>query len=123
MNQRIQRSHKEPKREGLSWDERWKGEDNGLITCWEVGRELREKEPGLAIRAENGELPVFGWKGGVEKKTKKGEKYGTLFYLAQWQGLRGDDLDIDLFQEPEMICSRTGMRVIYTGNMEKYGNA
>lgn len=123
MSQRIQRSHKEPKREGLSWDERWKGEDKGLITCWEVGRELREKEPDLAIRAENGELPMLGWKGGVEKKTKKGEKYGTLFYLAQWQGLRGDDLDIDLSQEPEMICSRTGMRVIYTGNLKKYGNA
>jgi len=92
MSQRIQRSHKEPKRKGLSWDERWKGEDKGLITCWEVGRELREKEPDLAIRAKNGELPVLGWKGGVEKKTKKGEKYGTLFYLAQWQGLRGNEL-------------------------------
>ena len=91
MSQRIQRSHKEPKRKGLSWDERWKGEDKGLITCWEVGRELREKEPDLAIRAKNGELPVLGWKGGVEKKTKKGEKYGTLFYLAQWQGLRGNE--------------------------------
>jgi len=64
MNQRIQRSQNEPKREGLSWDEHWRGEDNGLITCWEVGRELREKEPELATRAENGELPVLGWKGG-----------------------------------------------------------
>ena len=82
MNQRIHRSHKEPKREGLSWDERWKGKDKGLITCWEVGRELREKEPELASRAEKGELPVLGWKG-VEKKTKKGEKYGTLFHLAR----------------------------------------
>ena len=60
--------------------------------CWEVGRELREKKPELARRAENGELPALGWKGGVETKTKKGEIYGTLFYLAQWQGLRGDDL-------------------------------
>ena len=91
MSQRVFRSYKEPKREGLSWDERWKGEDRGLIRCWEVGRELREKEPELASRAGNGELPVLGWKGGVEKKTKKGEKYGTLFYLAQWQGLRGND--------------------------------
>lgn len=123
MSQRIHRSDREPIREGLSWDELWKGEDNGLITCWEVGRELREKEPELAVRAEKGELPVLGWKGGVEKKTKKGEKYGTLFYLAQWQGLRGDDLDIDLSKEPELTCSRTGMRVIYTCEIEKYGNA
>ena len=123
MNQRIHRSNKESKREGLSWDERWEGKDKGLITCWEVGRELREKEPELASRAESGELPVLGWKGGVEKKTKKSEKFGTLFYLAQWQGLRGDDLAIDLSQESELVCTKTEMRVIYTGDLKKYGNA
>lgn len=123
MSQRIFRPYTESKREGLSWDERWRGNDNGLITCWEVGREIREKESELARRAENGELPVLGWKGGVEKKSKEGEKYGTLFYLAQWQGLRGKDLEIDMSQEPELICSKTGMKVIYTGDFEKYGNA
>ena len=123
MSQRVFRSNDEPRREGLSWDERWKGEDKGLITCWEVGRDLREKVPELASRAEAGELPVLGWKGGVEKKTKKGEKYGPLFYLAQWQGLRGEALDIDIAQEPELTCSRTGMRVIFTGDLKKYGNA
>ncbi len=84
---------------------------------------MREKEPELAKRAENGELPSMGWKGGVEKKTKKGDMYGTLYYLAQWQGLRGEDLDIDLSQEPELICSKTGMKVIFTGDINKYGNA
>lgn len=123
MNQRIFRPYKEPKREGLSWNERWMGEDKGLITCWEVGRELRQKEPELASRAENGELPILGWKGGIEEKTKKGEKYGTLFYLAQWQGLRGNDLDVDLTQEPSLTCSRTGMRVIYTSDLKKYSAA
>lgn len=123
MTRRIFRSYKEPKREGLSWDEYWKGEDSGLIKCWEVGRELREKEPELASRAENGELPVLGWKGGVEKKIIKSEKYGTLFYLAQWQGLRGDDLNINLSQEPTLTCSRTGMHIIYSGDLKKYGNA
>ena len=123
MNQRIYRSYKESKREGLSWEGRWRGEDRGLITCWEVGREIREKEPYLAERAENGELPILVWKGGVEKKIKKSEKYGTLNYLAQWQGLRGEDLDIDLSQEPELICSKTGMKVIYTSDVKKYGNA
>ena len=120
MNQRIYRSFKVPKREGLSWDERWKGRDKGLITCWEVGRELSQKKPELAERARNGELPVLGWKGGVEKKIKK-ERYGPLFYLAQWQGLRGEDLDIDITQETELICSRTGMKVIYTDDVKKYG--
>lgn len=65
MIHRIKISFKEPTREGLSWDERWKGDDKGLITCWEVGRGIRKKEPNLARRAEKGELPVLGWKGGV----------------------------------------------------------
>ncbi|MCP4612921.1 MAG: hypothetical protein GY845_29870 [Planctomycetes bacterium] len=123
MNQRIFRSYKEPNREGLSWNERWRGCDKGLITCWEVGRELSQKKPELAERARNGELPILAWKGGVEKKIKKKEKYGTLSYLAQWQGLRGEDLDIDLTQETELICSRTCMKVIYTGDVTKYANA
>ena len=123
MSQRVYRSFKEPKREGLSWEELWKADDRGLIICWEVGRVRRENEPELAKRAENGELPVLGWKGGVGKKILKKEKYGTLFYLAQWQGLRGEDLDIDLSQELERICSRTGMKVIYTSDYKKYGNS
>ncbi len=123
MSQRIYRSYHEPKREGLSWDERWKGRDKGLITCWEVGRELSKKKPELAERTRNGELPILGWKGGVEKKIKKKVKYGTLYYLAQWQGLRGEDLDIDLSKEIELICSKTGMKVIYTDEVKKYGNA
>jgi len=122
MNQRIYRSYQEPKREGLSWDERWQTQDKGLITCWEVGRELSEKNPELAERARKGELPVMGWKGGVERKTKIKEKYGTLNYLAKWQGLRGDDLDIDLSEEIELICSKTEMKVTYTGDVKKYCN-
>jgi len=123
MNQRIFRSYQEPKREGLSWDERWKGHDNGLITCWENGRELGTQRPDLAERAKKGELPVSNWKGGIAKKIKKKEKYGTLYYLAEWQGLRGDDLDINLSEESELICSRTGMKFIYTGDAKKYGKA
>ena len=123
MKSRVFRSYKEPKRDGASFDQRWRGPDKGLITCWEVGRELSKKDPELAERAIRGELPVLGWKGGVEKEIKKKEKYGTLFYLAQWQGLRGDDLDIDLSEEKELICSRTKVKVIYTGVFKKYANA
>jgi hypothetical protein len=122
MSQRIIRSIREPIRKDLTWDERWRGEDHGLITSWEVGRALREKDPDLARRAEDGELPVLGWKGGVEKKLKIGLKYGTLNYLAEWQGLRGEDLDIDPTQEVTLFCSRTGMKVVYTPEASKYGN-
>jgi hypothetical protein len=123
MNKRIYRSIKEPKREGLSWKELWEGEDRGLIICWEAGREKRETDPYLAKRAEDGELPVLAWKGGVEKKTNISKKYGTLNYLACWQGLRGEDLNIDPSQETELICSKTGMKVIYTDDANKYGGA
>lgn len=120
MSTSIYRSIQEPLREDPSWDERWRDPDKGLITCWEVGRKRSMKSPDLAERVKNGELPALGWKGGVEKKIKKKEKYGSLYYLAEWQGLRGEDLDIDLNEEREIICSRTGMKVIYTGNTKKY---
>ena len=90
-----------------------------MITCWEVGREGVAKEPELAERVKNGELPVLGWKGGVEKSTKQKVKYGSLRYLAEWQGLRGEDLEIDLSEELELVCSKTGMKVIYTGDLDK----
>ena len=122
MSQRVYRSINEEIRKGLSYDEKWKGSDRGLITCWEVGREMSYEKPDLAIRARNGELPVVGWKGGVGKELKKKEKIGTLSYLALWQGLRGEDLNIDLAEEPEIICSRTGVTVIFTGDVDKYGN-
>jgi hypothetical protein len=125
MGHRIFRSSLEPirARAKLKWEELWKGPDQGLITCWETGLERARKSPELSERAKRGELPVLGWKGGVEKKIKATEKYGTLYYLAQWQGLRGEDLDIDLAEEPEQVCTRTGMKVIFTGDLKKYGNA
>lgn len=120
MGTLLQRSKGEPKREGLSWKEKWEGSDKGLITCWEVGREKRLREPELAEKAEKGELPVLGWKGGVERKLEMKEKYGSLNYLAQWQGLRGEDLEINTEEEKAVICSRTGMIVIYTADLNKY---
>jgi hypothetical protein len=120
MSKHIYRSNQEPKREGLTWEELWRGPDKGLIKCWEVGREKSKREPGLAERARNGELPILCWKGGLEKKTKMKEKYGTLNYLAQWQGLRGEDLDINLSEEREIICTKTKIRVIFTADASKF---
>lgn len=120
MNYHIFRSIQEPLRKDPSFEERWNGQDNGLITCWEVGRLKRVESPELAELADNGELPVLGWKGGVKKEFKQKEKFGSLRYLALWQGLRGNDLDIDLSKETTIICSKTRVKVIFTPNIEKF---
>ncbi len=65
---------------------------------------------------------MLGWKGGVDRTLKKQEKFGALNYLAQWQGLRGEDLSIDTSQEYTLTCSRTGMVVIFTPDRAKYLN-
>ncbi len=122
MGESINRSIREPIREDLSWAKRWKDPDRGLITAWEVGRRRSSKNPELARRAKNGELPLSNWKGGVENATKKNTKWGTLTYLAEWQGLRGEDLDIDPDEEITMVCPRTGMKVTYTADQSKYAN-
>ena len=83
---------------------------------------MRENESPLAKQAEQGELPVLGWKGGVKKGLKDytTKRYGTLRYLAQWQGLRGKDLNINLEKEVQLICTGTKQRVIYTSEREKW---
>ena len=82
---------------------------------------MRDDE--LAERAKNGELPSLDWKGGVEAKMKTLIKYGSLNYLASWQGLRGEDLDIDVEQDVECVCSKTGQRVVFTPDQRKYATA
>ena len=125
MNQRVYRSNQEEPRPTLPWSERWEGEDGGLIVCWEVGRRKRQEQPELAERARRGELPKLGWKGGVvpDPPPKVKWKYGTMKYLAQWLGLRGEDLDIDLTEDREVTCSRTGVRVVFTGDTDRFRDA
>ena len=122
MSRRVRRAVDSLRRTNLSWHERWKGEDGGLIACWETGRAIREREEyaGLVQRVEKGELPPLVWKGGVEKALKAKKKYGCLSYLAQWQGMRGEELDIDREDEHTLTCTRTGMKVTFTGAVEKY---
>lgn len=114
MGKRIYRSIKEPIRKNPTADEKWRGADRGLILCWEEGRELAATQPKLAKRAQRGELPMLSWKGGVKRSPKKKKKSGSFCYLAQWQGLRGDDLDIKLSAKKTIKCSRTGVRVSYS---------
>ena len=126
-SQRIIRKFTEPDRGEMDYDGRWKGDDGGLITCWENGRKWRQDKPGLADRAMKGELPVLAWKGGIgddincDNELKA--KYGALYYLAKLQGLSGLDLDIDPSAEIPLMCSRTGWLVVFTGDSNKYDKA
>jgi hypothetical protein len=114
---RLHRSLRKPIREGLTRSQLWEGPDNGLIWCWEWGRQLRIEQPELAARATRGELVVLVWKGGVEKKLKSKKKSGTLNYLAAWQGLRGEDLDLDLNGVLIIECKKTGQAVTFSAEL------
>ncbi len=59
----------------------------------------------------------------VEKALKKKQKYGTLYYLAMWQGLRGTDLRIATAGETVVTCTATDMEVVFTNDSSKYGEA
>lgn len=106
-----------PIRDAATWDERWKGPDQGLIAAWEAGRKKAAVDPDLAQRAGQGELVVLPWKGGVDEPVKAGWKYGALHYLAMWKGLRGEDLDLTRGEQVEVVCSRTQMRVVFTDDV------
>jgi hypothetical protein len=99
-------------------DELWHGPDQGRIWCWERGRQKRAKEPELAVKAAAGELVVLAWIGGVRQKLKIERKAGSLNYLATWQGLRGEDLDIALGDERVIVCSKTGQTVVFNAQSQ-----
>ena len=117
---KTRRSIREPIREGQKWEERWNDEDQGLIACWERGREKSREDAALAAQAREGQLVILPWKGGIEKAIKKKQKFGTLYYLAMWQGLRGKDLDIDWTEEVALTCTATGMAVVFTSDVAKF---
>ena len=103
-----------------SFDSRWGTVDLGLITSWERGREKSVEETKLAEQALAGQLMVLPWKGGVEKAIQKKLKYGVFNYLAMWQGLRGEDLNIDVEKEVSLTCTATDMVVVFTGDLAKF---
>lgn len=118
--------HKPLTRADMTFDERWNGDDKGLITAWEVGRAWRDAGKHESVKACHGALPVLLWKGGVRKKLKDTDdglvaiKHGCPWYLAQWQGLRGEDLNIDLNGTIEHTCTTTGQIVIFTNDPTKW---
>ena len=122
MTTHLHRSISQPIRESLNWSERWEGPDQGLIWCWERGRQLRVERPELAIRVDEGELVILGWKGGVERrqanrKQSNSKKPGTLKYLAMWQGLRAEDLDLALDDERVIVCTKSGQAVAFSSRL------
>ncbi|MDO9013183.1 MAG: hypothetical protein Q7U84_00160 [Polynucleobacter sp.] len=119
---KIFRSISEPIRTGLSWDERWGTLELSVLSSWERGRERRLESPELAASALSGHLIPLPWKGGVEKVIK-GSKVGVFNYLAMWQGLRGDELSIDLDEDLTLTCSGTGVAVLFTNDFSKYSQS
>lgn len=119
MNMIINKSISEPIPPIRNFNENWGDLSAGLVTAWNTGRDKIERDPELAEAARNGQLIPLVWKGGVEKKILKTTKYGSMYYLAMWQGLRGEDLNIDLDFETTLTCSATGMTVIFTPDIEK----
>lgn len=95
------------------WDARWNGPDAGLIACWVRGIELSRERPDLARSAMRGELPELPWRGGIREDLKIKKKYGVHEYLAMWQGLRGESLNIDSEDAATVTCSRFGVSVTF----------
>jgi len=74
----------------------WCGPDDGLIRCWERGREMRAAEevypagdPNAAPDfkgADEGELIRLPWKNGIKVKDRpQSQLFAPLQYLAMWQ--------------------------------------
>ena len=114
----LERSIQQPIREFVDMDHRWHGPDAGLIWCWERGRQMADEDPKLAERTNNGVLVPLDWKGGVAKVIKSKKQRGSLFYLAQWQGLAGKNLDIDTDGDTRLVCSATEVEVTYSRELE-----
>ncbi len=110
----ITRSIHEPIRTHLGMEHRWDQEDCGLIWCWERGRIMADADPELAARAKDGELMVLGWRGGLHAALQKPKMDGTLNYLAQWLGLRGENLHIDTEVHTIIYCNKCGTPVTYS---------
>lgn len=119
---KLERSINEPIRTELDWDGMWGDLEKSLISAWERGRQKRLEDPDLAANANLGHLVLLPWKGGVEKAILRKDKVGVHLYLAMWQGLRGEDLDIDPKGEVFVTCTATGVSVLFTSDFSKYAN-
>jgi len=127
---KIFKSIDEPIRKNKSYTQRWGNFELGLITAWESGRKNKNTVfKHLINYLEDGALPKLSFKGGhimpLDEDFKVANyiyKYGSFNYLAQRQGLLGLDLDINnsVNEELTMTCSLTGLKTIFTVNIDKY---
>jgi len=105
MTTHLTRSIETPIRDGLATaSEIWDGPDKGLIFCWEQGRKEREEKPELAARADKDELVPVGRSDDADDHGIW--KRGSLQYLAWWQGLRGENLNVSFVHKVEIVCLR-----------------
>tara|TARA_Y100000814_G_scaffold283168_1_gene248879 strand:- start:146 stop:565 length:420 start_codon:yes stop_codon:yes gene_type:complete len=129
---KVEVSILEPIRENLSWEEKWRGPDNGLIICWENGRRFRQavregrygENNGLLSEWESiqrGELPWLAWKGGVfnlnkpyvPPKNKPNDIIGSWRYLAELQGWKEENLSIDTEAFVRLTCTKTEKSAVF----------
>ncbi len=103
---------------GYSWLERWGGPDGGLVCSWLRGIQKAQELPSLSEAARRGELPPLAWKGGSDKPLKAGRRFGSMHYLATWQGLRGEDLDIDTGVPISLVCTRFQTQVTFADDAQ-----
>ena len=125
---KVYRSINTPIRDILDLETKWHSFDKGLIHCWELGRRLALKDPEIAAKAKSGELIPLGWKGGI-KPTINNEgheiapqykyKLGSYKYLAEYLGLRGEDLNIDTDHSNSLKCSRFGIVIEFTDDISR----
>ena len=113
---KISRDINTPIRKNINWNEIWEQDDLGLIYCWERGREKAIEDSSLAKSAMDGHLVILPWKGGL-KQSLKIKKYGSMKYLAMWQGLRGESLFLDTEKEITLMCTHFKTEVIYTNDI------
>lgn len=107
MTTHVTRSITTPIRNGLKTvADIWDGRDKGLIFCWEQGREEAARKPDLADRAGRGELVAVGRAESRDAEDHGIWKRGSLQYLAWWQGLRGEDLNVSFVEEIEILCPK-----------------
>lgn len=104
------------------WTARWEGQDHGLIAAWFAGREYAQHAPDVAEQARRGVLVALPFKRGATTPVK-GMRWGTLLYVAMWQGMRGEDLDIDPTADVRLTCSSTGGAITYTLDSRRWREA
>ena len=121
----IYRSINEPIRQGQTYEDLHRSFDLGLILAWEIGRKKAIQNPELKEKALRDELIPLGWKGGVKPMIDKEGfevapmykfKLGSFKYLAEYMGLRGEDLDLDLEIVYSKTCSRFAITVEFTND-------